>query len=171
MSQAIPMLRWQFDLTWRLASYHIPALTDEACLWEPALGSWTVRRGADGLWRPDWSDKEPDPAPPVTIGWLTWHVMWWWSGAQLALRGDAPLAHEDVFWPGSALGVKQALGALASDWSEVLSQLTESDLEKLLAYPWKEPRALWHTLGWVNAELMKNVAEIGIVRHLYEARS
>jgi DinB superfamily len=164
----LQMLRWQFDLTWRLAGYHIPALTDEACLWEPASGSWTVRRSADGAWRPDWSDKEPDPAPPVTIGWLTWHLIWWWSGARAALRQEAAVTRESVVWPGSADSVKRDLDVLAKDWSEILSRLTESDLETQLAYPWKEPRAAWHTLAWANAELMKNISEIGVVRHLYE---
>jgi|HubBroStandDraft_5_1064220.scaffolds.fasta_scaffold312360_2 hypothetical protein len=170
MSPRVEMLRWQFDLTWRLAGYHIPLLTDDACLWEPAPGSWTVRRDANGIWHADWSDKEPDPAPPVTISWLMWQMIWWWSSARAVLRDKTPAAREKVVWPGSADGAKRELDTLAKDWSEILSRLGESDLEKPLAYPWDQPRAAWHTLAWVNAELMKNVAEIGAIRHLFEAK-
>jgi hypothetical protein len=38
-----------------------------------------------------------------------------------------------------------------------------------IAYPWSDPRPARYTLAWVNAELMKNVAEIGAVRHLWAA--
>lgn len=169
MASRVELLRWQFDLAWRLAGYHIPHLTDDACLWEPVSGAWTVRRGADGRWRPDWSDKEPDPAPPVTIGWITWQMIWWWASARMAMRGETPTAREKAFWPGSADAVKRELDALAKDWSEILSHLSEDGLEKPVAYPWAEPRAAWQTLAWGNAELMKNVAEIGAVRHLHEA--
>ena len=34
-----------------------------------------------GVWRPDWAEAEPDPIPVPTIGWLTWHIDWWWSVA------------------------------------------------------------------------------------------
>jgi len=128
MSPRVEMLRWQFDLTWRLAGYHIPLLTDDACLWEPAPGSWTVRRDANGIWHADWSDKEPDPAPPVTISWLMWQMIWWWSSARAVLRDKTPAAREKVVWPGSADGAKRELDTLAKDWSEILSRLGESDL-------------------------------------------
>ncbi len=109
--QLLDTLRWQFRLTWQLAQYHLPQLTDDACLWEPAPGSWTVRQ-AGGVWQPDWADAEPDPVLPVTIGWLAWHIIWWWSGLIAAVR-DA----------------------------------------------------------WANSELMKNIAEIGAVRHAFGMRS
>jgi hypothetical protein len=75
----IEILRWQFDLTWRLAEQHLPGLSDAVCLWRAAPGASTVRQEIGGAWRPDWSDEAPNPAPTVTIGWLTWHVIWWWS--------------------------------------------------------------------------------------------
>jgi len=169
-SSQLLTLQWQFQLTWRLASMHFPALTDEACFWQPAPGSWTVRQASDSSWRPDWSVPEPDPAPPTTIGWLTWHLLWWWGGLLAALRGEAPAAHGEVVWPGSADAVVQRLDGLAAQWADVLSALDEADLERLLAYPWPEARPLRLALAWANSELMKNVAEIGCVRHLYEAR-
>lgn len=169
-SSQLQTLSWQFRLTWKLASeVHLPALTDEACLWEPAPGSWNVRHSADGLWRPDWVVPEPDPAPTVTIGWLTGHIVWWWSGLLAAIHDETPAAHDEVYWPGSAAAVRHRLETLATAWSEQLSELDDCDLDRPFAYPWQEPRPLRLALAWANSELMKNVAEIGYARHLFEA--
>ncbi len=55
-STQLQTLQWQFRLTWRLAAeWNLRGLTDEACLWEPMPGSWTVRQAPDGSWRPDWA--------------------------------------------------------------------------------------------------------------------
>jgi hypothetical protein len=169
-SSQLETLRWQFQLTWRLASeYHLPALTDETCFWEPALGSWNVRRFEDGIWRPDWVEPEPNPAPTVTIGWLTWHITWWWSGLIAAVRNEPPIGRDQVFWPGSADAVRSRLEGLAAEWTDFLSMLDDAGLDRPLAYPWTEPRPLSIALAWANSELMKNVAEIGYVRLLFEA--
>jgi hypothetical protein len=161
-------LRWQFQLTWRLARVHLPALTNDACLWEPAPGSWTVRRARDGAWRPDWAETEPDPAPVTTNGWLSWHLIWWWSSLLAAVRQEQPVVRENVLWPGSAEATVHRLDALAAAWTEVLEGLDEADLERPFAYPWRDARPLRIALAWANSELMKNVAEIGYVRRLYE---
>lgn len=170
MTETLPILRRQFELTWRLAVEHLPALTDEMCLWSPAPGAWTVRQGEDGAWRPDWADSEPSPAPPVTIGWLTWHLDWWWSGLIAAVRDEPRRPREGVHWPGSAARVIARLDALAAAWSRELAALKETNLDRPLAFPWPAPRPLAEALAWANVELMKNVAEIGIVRHLHEAQ-
>lgn len=168
-TEPLETLRWQFQLTWRLAGLHLEALTDDACLWEPASGSWTVRRGVDGQWRADLVLPEPDPPPPVTIAWITWQMVWWWSGLQAALRGQTPPNHDEVVWPGSAGAARQRLEALADQWEAVLSGLGEADLYRPLAFPWPDPRPLPLAIAWANSELMKNVAELGVLRHLHEA--
>ena len=166
----IETLRWQFQLTWKLASgWTLPNLTTEMCLWEPAPGCWTVRQKQDGSWHPDWAEPEPDPAPPVTIGWLTWQILWWWEGVQSAAQGQTPAAYDEVAWPGSAEAVLKRLEVLASKWTGLLASLTDADLERPLAYPRPEPRPLRLALAWANSELMKNIAEIGYIRHLYDA--
>ena len=170
MAGRLETLQWQFLMTWRLAGYHLPHLTDAACLWEPAPDSWTVRRGADGSWRPDWAETEPNPVPATTIGWLTWHLIWWWSGLLSAVEGEKPRPRETVLWPGSAAAAVQ-LNALSGNWGRYLASLSENDLEGPFAYPWEEPRPLSIAIAWANSELMKNIAEIGYVRHLCEARS
>jgi hypothetical protein len=170
MHALLHTLQWQFQLGWKLASQvHLPALTDAACLWEPAPNCWTVRQAPDGQWRPDWVVPEPDPPPPVTIGWLSWHLIWWWSGLQAAMRGQTPAAHDELAWPGNAADVVQTLEALAQDWEATLANLDAAELEKPFAFPWPEPQPLRLALAWANSELMKNIAEIGYVRHLFEA--
>jgi hypothetical protein len=165
----IDTLQWQFRLTWKLAAdHHLPGLTDEICLWEPCLGSWSVHPLPDGKWTHDWAESEPSPVPTVTIGWLTWHIIWWWSGLVAASKGGLPAAHDAVDWPGSADGVRRALEGLSGEWSNILSDLNDADLERPLAYPWPEPRPLRHAVAWANSELMKNIAEIGGIRHIFE---
>lgn len=168
-SNHLDTLRWQYGLTWKLTEYYLPNLTDEACLWEPTLGSWNVRRAANGTWRPDWIEPEPDPPPTVTIGWLTWHILWWWSGLLAAIRDEPPIPREVVFWPGSAEAVRRQLATLSADWTGVLSRLEENELDKPFTYPWQEPRPLRYAVAWCNSELMKNIAEVGYVLHLFHA--
>jgi len=160
MATQIETLRWQFELTWRLAEYHLPALSDEACLWESAPGSWTVRSGADGVWRADWADVEPDPPPATTIGWLSWHLIWWWSGLVAATRDEARALREDIPWPGSADATVRRLRALSNEWAAELAKLDDAALERPLAYPWNEPRPLRIAIAWANR----------YARLLYEAR-
>ena len=61
------LLRRQFELTWSLFEYHLERLEPEDFLWEPAAYCWTMHRGPDGTWVPDWADTEPDPVPVPTL--------------------------------------------------------------------------------------------------------
>ncbi|MFC8045899.1 DinB family protein [Nocardia sp. NPDC057353] len=154
------LLRWQFDLTWSLARIHLDDLTADDALWEPGPLIWTVRQDAAGVWRPDWAETEPDPIPVPTIGWLTWHIDWWWSGALATARGAAAPGHGDVPWAGSTDAAVARLHTLRTEWLAALERLGPDELA--------EPAGAWptvaHLVAWVNMELMKNVAEIGQLR-------
>jgi hypothetical protein len=156
----------QFDLIWALADLHFTALTDDDFVWQPAEVSWTVRPDASGVWRPDWSDTEPDPIPVPTIGWLTWHIDWWWSTALDHLEGRPPRAREDVVWPGTGAEAVGRLRELAVRWRHAISRLTVEDLRRPSSFPWPltEARTVAHTASWANVELTKNVSEIGQLR-------
>ena len=93
--------------------------------------------------------------------------MAWWSGLAAAVQGGKPLHHDDVDWPGSADTTRARLDLFAVDWSRLLTHLAEVDLDRPVTFLAPEPRPLRIWLAWCNAELMKNVAEIGTVRHLY----
>ncbi|WP_228000708.1 DinB family protein [Nocardia australiensis] len=165
------LLRWQFDLTWSLSELHFTALRPEDFLWQPAAHSWTVRPHSDGHWRPDWADEEPDPIPVPTIGWLTWHIGWWWRAAIDHVEGRTPPARTDVHWPGEGAAALAWLYEARADWTRTLDRLTDNDLEKPTAYPWPADAGLTvaHLAAWVNAELMKNAAEVGQLRLLRTA--
>lgn len=165
------LLRWQFDMTWALLDLHLRALATEDYLWEPAPLVWTVRPGPDGAWMPDWSDVEPDPIPVPTIAWLTWHIGWWWSVTLDHAEGRPVRERVDIHWPG-ADQVVEWLSGLRDRWRRVLDAYTDADLDRPAAFPWGDTpdRTVAHTAGWVNAELMKNAAEIGQLRLIRAAR-
>ncbi|MEV1072328.1 DinB family protein [Micromonospora parva] len=169
----LALLRWQFDLTWSLFEYHLERLDAEDFLWEPAAHCWSVRQGVDGAWVPDWADTEPDPVPVPTIGWLTWHVGWWWTVAMHHLRGVPAPDRTAVVWPGPGEPSVAWLRGLRTDWLGLLDQLGERDLDRTATFPWPDgtDHTVTHAIGWVNAELMKNVAEIGQLRLMRVART
>lgn len=157
---------WQFDLAWALADIHLSALTDDDFLWKPAPLTWTVRLDDAGTWRPDWADSEPDPIPVPTIGWLTWHIMWWWSAALDHLADRPPTDRTDVAWPGNGADAVARLRELAARWREAVAGLTPDRLAARSTFPWSADanRTISHTALWVNVELTKNIAEIGQLR-------
>jgi hypothetical protein len=161
---------WQFDLAWALADLHLSALVDDDFLWQPAPLCWTVRPDAAGVWRPDWADTEPDPVPVPTIGWLTWHISWWWSVTIDHVTGTAPRDRVDVTWPGDGLAAEVHLRDLATQWRELLAR---ADLARQSAFPWAADagRTVAHTALWVNVELTKNISEIGQLRLLRAAQA
>ncbi|WP_165906329.1 DinB family protein [Streptomyces sp. Z26] len=165
-SQQLGLLRWQFDLTWSLFEYHLERIGPDDFLWEPAALCWTVRRAEDGTWVPDWADSEPDPVPVPTAAWLTWHIGWWWGVAADHAHGREPRGRNDVVWPGAGEPTVAWLRALRGDWLAALDGLTAADLEATAPFPWQDDPAhtVAHMVAWVNAELMKNVAEIGQLR-------
>jgi hypothetical protein len=165
------LLRWQFEFTWSLFEYHLERLQPEDFLWEPARNCWTVRRDAAGVWEPDWAETEPDPVPVPTIAWVSWHIGWWWSVTIDHARGRAPRDRSEVRWPGDGESAVAWLRGLREEWLAVLGRLTDSDLEAAAPFPWPEEsgHTVAHMLAWVNAELMKNVTEIGQLRLLRAA--
>ncbi|SDM19592.1 DinB superfamily protein [Allokutzneria albata] len=162
------LLRWQFDLTWSLFDYHLARLEPADFLWEPGNLCWTVHRGEDGAWRPDWDEAELDPIPVPTIAWVTWHIGWWWSTAIDHARGRTPRERVDVTWPGDGAAAVAWLRDLRTEWVSVLGGLTEAELDAVAPFPWpNDPEhRIAHMVAWVNAELMKNVTEVGQLRML-----
>jgi hypothetical protein len=64
------------------------------------------------------------------------------------------------------------LRGLHADWLVVLDRLTEADLAASAPFPWPPDAGMTvaQMLGWANAELMKNTAELGQLRLLRAAR-
>ncbi|GAA2204486.1 DinB family protein [Nonomuraea monospora] len=167
------LLRWQFDLTWSLFEYHLERLEEDDFRWEPAPHCWTVRRDPAGRWEPDWADSEPDPVPVPTIAWLSWHVGWWLSVTTDHAQGRTPRDRTEVTWPGDGERTVAWLRGLREEWLTVLDRLTDADLDAAAPFPWPRDggHTVAHMVAWVNAELMKNVTEIGQLRLLRAAQA
>ncbi|MBA0052567.1 DinB family protein [Streptomyces sp. AJS327] len=161
------LLRQQFDLVWQLFEYHAERLRPGDFRWEPTAHCWTVRQDPSGVWRPDFAETEPDPVPVPTIGWVSWHIGWWWTTALDHARGRVPRERTEIVWPGEEAAADW-LRALRDDWLDVLGTLTDAELDATAPFPWQHDpdRTVADMLAWVNAELMKNVAEIGQLRLL-----
>lgn len=173
--ERILLLRKQFNLTWALAEVHLAVLNDEDVFWAPAALHWTVHQGEDGHWRPDWDlsedGTEPDPVPVPTVGWVCWHLGWWWSTMLDHLRGRVPRDREDVYWPGTAESTVAWLRRLSGEYLELFDDLDDSLLDGPSSFPWapETERTVAETLAWANVELMKNISEIGQLRILRAA--
>ncbi|WKG01226.1 DinB family protein [Mycolicibacterium sp. HK-90] len=167
----IAELRRQFDLAWALTDLHLSALSDEDHLWEPGPLVWTVHQDSSGRWRPDFAEIEPDPIPVPTIGWLSWHIIFWWSGALADVDGQTPPAPTEIEWPGPGAAV-QRIRVLSARWSGLLESLTDTDLLAPVTFPWGKDagRSLGDMAMWLNIELTKNASEIGQLRLLRAAR-
>ncbi|MFB6979561.1 DinB family protein [Streptomyces scopuliridis] len=165
------LLRWQFGLTWQLFDYHLERLEPADFLWEPVSHCWTVRQDAGGTWVPDWAETEPDPIPVPTVGWLSWHIGWWWSVTIDHARGRTPRERKEIGWPGDGEAAISWLRGLREEWLTVLARLTDADLDATAPFPWQNDpeHTVAHMVGWVNSELMKNAAEIGQLRLLRAA--
>lgn len=169
----VDLLVRQLDIAWALFEYHLADLDDAACLWEPAPGCWTVRPDGQGRWGADWEVPEPNPAPPVSIGWTTWHIGYWWTTTLGHCFGTGAPEREEITWPGTAAATADWLRGLKDEWRAALLPLTDADLdsaERTAGLPWGQELMLVDVAGWVTVELTKNVAEVGLLRHLHAAQ-
>lgn len=146
------LLLQQFDIACRFADDFIIGRVDErAALWEPSKNVCTVHRTAEG-WRSDWPQEVP-PIPDVTIGWLLWHIEWWWSDAIQRVRERTPLDPMSHQWSGGT----ERLSDLQADW---LAILRREPLDRRIPWLTADARPFWSLAAWLNFELTKNLAEI-----------
>lgn len=130
-TDALAIAQWQFRVAWSLADQvQLPRLTDQMCWWLPAAASWTVRKGTDNGWHADWSEPEPVNSAPPTIGWLTWHLLWWWGDALAVVDGCPQAERSSVRWPGSAASAVGQLRALSSRWTATVAALSAAEPEQ-----------------------------------------
>ena len=161
----------QLDIAWMLTEYHFQGLTTEECLWRPAKGGLHVHPTGGGRWRADWPDREGYDLGPPSIGWLTWHMAFWWSMVLDHSFGDATLTREDVYWPGSADAVKDVIGSLHARWRERIAALDDEALRSPARTKWPfQDRPFGDVIAWATVELTKNASELGYARFLYATR-
>lgn len=118
----------------------------------------------------DWPEREEYDIGPASIGWVTWHVGFWWSMLLDHSFGAGALERADVYWPGDAEAVRVWIGDLEVKWLGHLAELCEDDLQSaaLTRWPFKG-RPFYDVIAWATLELTKNAAEIGYGRFLFAA--
>lgn len=166
---AAGVIERQLDLTWRLAELTLAGITVEECLWVPATASWRVRRRPDGSWEADWAEEEPEDHAPPTLGWQLWHVAWWWSMVLDHSFGAGTLTRERFEWVGPEAAFEQ-ITDLHGRWSARIRDLGPEDWAgvELTRWPYRGDRPFVHVAGWLNVELMKNVAEMHLTRGYFK---
>lgn len=158
---------FQLDISWQLFQYHVSNLTDEEALWCKTEQGLQIRQ-MDGTWAADWPETEAYTIGPASIAWTMWHILYWWKTTMDYSFGNGTLKKEDVLWPGSVeLAVKE-ISRLHEEWIKILSEMPKADFEspKYAKWPFADTSFCRIAL-WLNAEFMKNVAEIGHGRYLY----
>ncbi len=147
------LLRQQLDLVWTFAEHVVIGQVDEElALWEPSAHVATVHRTPDG-WHADWPDDENPPIPNPTVGWILWHIEWWWTSTLGCVEGRPPLAPEEHRWSGGT----DRVAVLKRAWDAVLET---DDLDRPVTWLMPEPQPLGVIAAWVNFELTKNISEI-----------
>lgn len=144
----------QLALVWMFADQHVlPQIDAELVEWEPSANTVGVHYQS-GEWVADWPNETASPLPEPTVGWLLWHIEWWWGNAVRACRGEAVVPPDQHRWSGSVDGIRAAKAA----WDEILSTIRADTVVSGLM---PEDKPLWFVAGWVNFELTKNISEIG----------
>lgn len=154
----------QLELVWSFATRFVLDGVDETlALWEPSGNVVSVHRDG-GEWRADWPDEEHPPLPDATIGWLLWHIEFWWSNAADAAEGLPARSPQQVRWSGSTTGVVAA----HDRWLAILGT---HDLDAAVEGLMPEPRPFSFVAAWVNFELTKNLSEINQLKLQHANRS
>lgn len=161
----------QYDMAWKLLSYHLETLTTEECLWRPATAGLHVSHAAGNGWCADWPEHEGYDLGPPSIAWLSWHACYWYAMLNDHTFGSAALAREQVRWPGGADAVRGTLRKLHEEWRSAITRATDAEWEsqERTRWPFRE-RSLADLVAWSTIELTKSAAEIGYARFLYAAR-
>ena len=162
----------QFEIAWKLTTYHLEGLTTDECLWRPAHLGLHVQQQPDGRWRADWPERESYDIGPPSIAWVTWHIGFWWSTVLDHATGDGTISRESIMWPGNADATRGWIDGLQMRWRSLLDELTDDDLRSVERTRWPfRDRLFGDVVAWVNMELTKNASEIGYARFLYGVKT
>ncbi len=176
----------QLDWHWReQARPRLEGLTDEEYLWEPAPGTWSVRRREDeapptvtrrpgaGEWRLDYGHPEPQPAPVTSVAWRIAHVVVGVLGARAhAHFGAPPAAYDSWTYAGTAGEALAQLDTAYAAWSAGVRSLSTDDLARPVGPaegPWADHPMLELVLH-INREVIHHLAEVALLRDLWTHR-
>lgn len=148
-----------------LADTSLAGVTLDECLYQVSEQSWTVHE-VDGRLVGELSDEPPD-LPTPSLAWTMWHPIWWLTVLLAHARDREIPAPESVQWPGPETSLA-TIRQLWADWTDFADKLDDDSLRsgELIRFPYTDGRAFVHTLGWSSMELVKNLAEMCMLRRL-----
>lgn len=186
-SHLVSRLHEQLEWHWQgQARPRLEGLTDEEYLWEPAPGTWTLRRrenpapetatyrAGSGEWLVDYGSPEPVPAPVTSIAWRVAHLVVGVFGARNHSHFGAPPAEYGTWdYAGTADEALRQLDEAYAAWSAGVLRLTEEDLWCDVGEAegpwWTEPMIT--LVLHINREAIHHMAEIALLRDLWVHRS
>ncbi|MDO5601185.1 MAG: DinB family protein [Oscillospiraceae bacterium] len=161
---------FQLDIVWQLFLYHCGDLSEKEAMWCKTQQGLQIRQTND-TWAPDWPETENYTIGPSSIAWTLWHILYWWNTTLTACRENRIPDKKEVLWPGSAKAAVDEIKRCHDEWVAFITSLDEEDLRSAALCRWPfEGQSLCALALWLNAEFMKNTAEIGAARFLYAAR-
>ncbi|MEA4925880.1 MAG: DinB family protein [Syntrophomonadaceae bacterium] len=159
----------QLEIAWKLFEYHTENLSDTECYHKQSEKSLCVFND-NGKLRGDFPETESYEIGLPTIAWVLWHIIFWWSSAINYSFADGSLTKDDVFYPGTVNAAVEKITALKTEWVKGIMSMTDKDLlsSERAKFPFAD-RPFYEIAAWLNLELMKNAAEIGAARFVYNS--
>jgi hypothetical protein len=171
-------LHWSGILRPRLAG-----LTDDAYLWEPVPGCWSIRRRADAVGATpvgsgeviiDYEVPEPVPPPVTTIAWRMGHIAIGVFGERAANHfGHGDVSYDSTDWPLTAADGLDLLDHHHDAWLCGVRVLDAAGLARPCG-PAEGPYAdapFAALVLHINREALHHGAEIALLLDLYAHRS
>jgi hypothetical protein len=160
----------------------LDGLTDDEYFWEPAPGSWNVRRRGEspaaiahgsGDFLIDFEFPEPVPPPVTTIAWRLGHIVVGIFGKRSGDHfGGPPYDYDSFGYAGTADDAVRQLDQAYATWTKGARGLGEDGLARPCG-PAEGPFAE-HPLAalvlHINREAIHHGAEVCLLRDLYRNR-
>lgn len=160
----------QFDRYWtHTLRPGLAAVTDAEYLWEPFPNCLSVRKQADGSWKPDLGTPAPAGFEPLTtIAWRMEHIAQMLAQAaerQFGTRDSNPDTGETA---AKALRrIDEAYGA----WKSGIDALDGAGLDQPAELAeGHEPTSLAELAVQLNCELIRQSARVSFMRDMYRAK-
>jgi len=181
----LSLLLAQFDQAHEMARARLEGLGDEEYLWEPTPDAWSVRRrGAaaspnpvgPGEWQLDEDFTDPPGAPVTTIAWRLGHLHWSFAGRWEWTFGERRRRPNELtdYTPSATVALER-FWELMDRWRAAVAALTPEQLDTsgFGQFPnGSDPdEPFVAVIWWTNLEYIHHMAEIGLLRDLWRART
>lgn len=161
---------------WSVIQPNLDGLTDDEYTWEPAPGSWSIRRRSTvegehwgkGEWVVETSfDGSVEPAT-TTIAWRMLHAYDCFSDYSSKAFGRGARDWNEIEVPARAVVAVQMMTDAVESLRDELAHNTDEILLGDSGDPWGRPR--WLLLNKALLEWIAHCTEVGLLRTLYPHR-